>query len=104
MSYGETALYLSVMGNPVTGDAPVSYVKTFFECERLPYTDGWRPSPIETNLASLAVMVGELQKASPFASLLNEYTLITESTLTAVFSGQEVSGMTPCSLGGTPCQ
>lgn len=30
LSYGETALYISVLGNPVTGVAPVKYVKTFF--------------------------------------------------------------------------
>jgi hypothetical protein len=30
LSYGETALYLSVMGDPITGIAPVSYVKEFF--------------------------------------------------------------------------
>lgn len=26
----ETSLYMSVMGNPVTGNAPISYVKSFF--------------------------------------------------------------------------
>lgn len=30
LSYGETALYLSVMGDPVTGVAPLEYVKIFF--------------------------------------------------------------------------
>lgn len=30
LSYGEAALYLSVLGNPTTGDAPVDYVKIFF--------------------------------------------------------------------------
>lgn len=30
LSYGETALYLSTMGDPVTGVAPVEYVKVFF--------------------------------------------------------------------------
>jgi hypothetical protein len=30
LSYGETALYLSVLGDPTTGVAPVDYVKTFF--------------------------------------------------------------------------
>lgn len=30
LSYGETALYLSVMGDPVTGKAPLSYVKSLF--------------------------------------------------------------------------
>lgn len=30
LSYGETALYLSVMGDPVTGEAPMAYVKSLF--------------------------------------------------------------------------
>jgi hypothetical protein len=30
LSYGETALYLSVMGDPITGVAPLEYVKVFF--------------------------------------------------------------------------
>jgi hypothetical protein len=30
LSYGETALYLLVMGDPVTGVAPLEYVKIFF--------------------------------------------------------------------------
>lgn len=30
LSYGETALYMSVMGEPIDGAAPVSYVKEFF--------------------------------------------------------------------------
>lgn len=30
LSYGETALYISTMGDPTTGVAPVEYVKVFF--------------------------------------------------------------------------
>lgn len=30
LSYGETALYLSTMGNPTTGDAPLKYVNSLF--------------------------------------------------------------------------
>lgn len=30
LSYGETALYLSTMGDPITGVAPLEYVKIFF--------------------------------------------------------------------------
>lgn len=30
LSYGETALYLSVMGDPITGKAPIAYVKSLF--------------------------------------------------------------------------
>ena len=30
LSYGETSLYLSVMGDPISGKAPVDYVKSLF--------------------------------------------------------------------------
>jgi hypothetical protein len=30
LSYGETALYISTMGDPVTGVAPVEFVRVFF--------------------------------------------------------------------------
>jgi hypothetical protein len=30
LSYGETALYISVMGDPIYGVAPIEYVKIFF--------------------------------------------------------------------------
>lgn len=30
LSYGETALYMSIMGDPVTGKAPISFVKELF--------------------------------------------------------------------------
>lgn len=84
LSFGESALYLSTMGDPVTGVAPVEFVKILFgkwevyfwkceisvlltrriEQERLPYAEGWRPSAAETNLASLALMVQALIAAS----------------------------------------
>lgn len=87
LSYGETALYLSVMGDPIMGIAPVDYVKIFFgellvifagmlcsfagnpltcgvEQERLPYKEGWRPPTIQTTLATLGVMAGELNAAN----------------------------------------
>ncbi|KAJ7099305.1 Cloroperoxidase [Mycena belliarum] len=41
----ESALYLSVMGNPLTGVAPKKFVQIFFREERLPIAEGWkRPS------------------------------------------------------------
>ncbi|KAK4618915.1 putative sterigmatocystin biosynthesis peroxidase stcC [Fulvia fulva] len=40
LSNGEAALYLSVLGDPTSGVAPVKYIKTFFEQERLPYEEG----------------------------------------------------------------
>lgn len=35
LSYGETALYLSVMGDPITGKAPIDYVKSLFGMQNL---------------------------------------------------------------------
>lgn len=34
LSYGETALYLSIMGDPVTGKAPVSFIESLFGMSR----------------------------------------------------------------------
>jgi len=40
MSYGETALYLNLLGHD--GVAPLEWVKIFFQEERFPYAEGWR--------------------------------------------------------------
>ncbi|KAJ7108982.1 Cloroperoxidase [Mycena crocata] len=40
----ESALYLSILGDPATGIAPKEYVNIFFREERLPYAEGWKPS------------------------------------------------------------
>lgn len=78
LSYGETALYLSVMDDPITGVAPLEYVKIISVCplnrieatklihgieeEHLLYLEGWRPLTTETNIATLATMVVRLQR------------------------------------------
>ncbi|KAJ7608015.1 Cloroperoxidase [Mycena polygramma] len=38
----ESALYLSIMGNPLTGEAPKKFVNIFFREERLPIAEGWK--------------------------------------------------------------
>ncbi|KAJ7861377.1 Cloroperoxidase [Mycena olivaceomarginata] len=38
----EAGLYLSVMGNPLTGVAPKKFVQIFFREERLPIAEGWK--------------------------------------------------------------
>ncbi|KAJ7108780.1 Peroxidase, family 2-domain-containing protein [Mycena epipterygia] len=38
----ESALYLSIFGNPLTGVAPKEYVQIFFREERLPIAEGWK--------------------------------------------------------------
>ncbi|KAJ6578698.1 Chloroperoxidase, partial [Mycena vulgaris] len=40
----ESALYLSVMGDPLTGVARKKFVQIFFRKERLPITEGWKQS------------------------------------------------------------
>lgn len=64
-SYGENAIYLQAMSDPVSGQAKVEYVKTLFGEERLPYNEGWRPSAAPITLSSLGVMVVELFGSSP---------------------------------------
>jgi hypothetical protein len=64
-SYGENAIYLQAMSDPVSGNAKVSYVKSLFEQEKLPFDLGWRPSKSPITLASLGIMVAELYATSP---------------------------------------
>ncbi|KAH8762425.1 Chloroperoxidase [Hyaloscypha finlandica] len=44
LSYGETAILMSLLGNPKNGKIPVEYLKIVVEEERLPYEEGWRPA------------------------------------------------------------
>lgn len=84
-SYGETAIYLSTMGDPVTGVAPLKYVRALFEEERLPYAEGWTKPTAPTTLVSLAAMIFELNIAN--GEELPEGLLLTESTLKAAYRG-----------------
>ncbi|CCG82228.1 Putative uncharacterized protein [Taphrina deformans PYCC 5710] len=85
LSYGETSLYLSVMGDPITGVAPVSYVRSFFEQERLPYELGWTKPATQTNFLTLGAMVLKLNAAN--GEPVPEGLILTASTLKAAFSG-----------------
>ncbi|KAJ7493828.1 Cloroperoxidase [Mycena latifolia] len=40
----ESALYLSIFGDPLTGVAPKKFVNIFFREERLPIAEGWKKS------------------------------------------------------------
>ena len=64
-SYGETAIYLQTMSDPVSGVARVDFVRSLFEQEKLPYNLGWRPSVAPITLPSLGQMVFELFNANP---------------------------------------
>jgi len=65
LSYGENALYLQTMGDPISGNAKIEYVRSLFEKEKLPFDLGWRPSKLPTTLASVGAMVAELYALSP---------------------------------------
>lgn len=65
LSYGENALYLQSMADPVSGKAQISYVRSLFEQEKLPYALGWRPSKAPITLLSLGSMVLQLYGSSP---------------------------------------
>ncbi|KAF1923551.1 Cloroperoxidase [Didymella exigua CBS 183.55] len=65
LSYGENALYLQTMGDPVNGNAKIEYVRSMFEKEQLPYNLGWRPSKAPITLNTLGAMVAQLFGNSP---------------------------------------
>ena len=64
LSYGETSLYLQTMSDPYSGVAPVAYVRSLFEQERLPYELGWQPSKLPITLQTLGQMIFELVQAN----------------------------------------
>ncbi|KAJ7489169.1 Cloroperoxidase [Mycena latifolia] len=58
----ESAVYLSIMGDPLTGVAPKKFVQIFFREERLPIAEGWtRPTTTITaaTLSPIEVIIGE---------------------------------------------
>lgn len=66
LAYGETALYLQTMGSSTdNGVANFNYVRELFEKERLPFDQGWRPSPTPITLTSLGQMILQLYQANP---------------------------------------
>ncbi|KAJ7705605.1 Cloroperoxidase [Mycena rosella] len=58
----ESAVYLSIMGDPLTGVAPKKFVQIFFREERMPIAEGWTRSNVtitpETT-SPIEVIVGE---------------------------------------------
>jgi len=43
LSYGESALFLGILGSPKDGKIPLEYLRVLFQEERVPYKEGWRP-------------------------------------------------------------
>ena len=95
LSYRETLLCISVMGDPITGFALIEYVKIFFgkcswlpwrevahtllEQDGLPYAEGWRPITKQTNLLTLGGMILALNAAN--GEIIPEGVEITTNTL-----------------------
>lgn len=101
LSLVETSLYMSVMGNPLTGDAPLEYVRSFFgrhlhdskvrtylmlcvEQERLPYELGWTKPAVETNFVTLGAMAGQVALTQP-VDLVEDLPNLNDGTLKDVF-------------------
>ncbi|THU90500.1 Cloroperoxidase [Dendrothele bispora CBS 962.96] len=60
----ESAFYLSVMGNPLTGVAPKNFVQIFFREERLPIAEGWQRSETPINASTLGPLIGTISRQS----------------------------------------
>jgi len=67
LSSGETGLYVQTMSNPINSSAPIAYIKTLFEEEKLPYELGWRPSSEPVNLLTLGAYILDLFAENPDA-------------------------------------
>ncbi|KAK2754793.1 hypothetical protein FQN54_006686 [Arachnomyces sp. PD_36] len=90
ISYTETAQYLSVFGNPIAGQPPVEYLKVFFEEERLPWAEGWRPAELPTTLTSVVGMTVALIAAG--GEILPQGLEVTENTIGKVLAGKPIEG------------
>ncbi|UJO18822.1 Putative sterigmatocystin biosynthesis peroxidase stcC [Fulvia fulva] len=80
----ETSLYMSLMGDPLTGDAPIDYVKSFFEQERLPYELGWTAPAVQINFVTLGAMAAQVLLSKP-QDLLIDLPNLNAGTLRDVF-------------------
>ncbi|EPE30694.1 Cloroperoxidase [Glarea lozoyensis ATCC 20868] len=63
-SFIESALYQSVFGDAVEGNAVTEWVNVMFREERLPYEEGWRRPSQELTIAGILGLVGKIAAAS----------------------------------------
>ncbi|KAK0462443.1 Cloroperoxidase [Desarmillaria tabescens] len=61
---GESAFYLSVMGDPVKGVAPKKFVDIFFREERLPIKEGWTKPTTLITIQTITPIMGIIEEAS----------------------------------------
>ncbi|KAF2167949.1 hypothetical protein M409DRAFT_22094 [Zasmidium cellare ATCC 36951] len=64
-SSGETGLYVQILSSPLVNSAPISYVRSLFEKQKLPFDLGWRPSAVPITFATLGEYVVELFAVNP---------------------------------------
>lgn len=60
----ESALYLSIFGDPLTGVASKKFVQIFFREERLPIAEGWQKPTTLITTATLTPLESAIVKAS----------------------------------------
>lgn len=63
-SYGESALFLGILGSPQEGKIPLEYLKVLFQEERVPYKEGWRPTEKPLTQTDVNYLVFSLIKAN----------------------------------------
>ncbi|KAJ8081088.1 hypothetical protein PM082_017929 [Marasmius tenuissimus] len=61
---GESGFYLSVMGDPITGEAPKKFVQVFFREERLPIEEGWKRPATSINLDTVKALAEKIAAVS----------------------------------------
>ncbi|KAJ7580473.1 Cloroperoxidase [Mycena floridula] len=65
---GQSALYLSIMGDPITGVAPKEFVNIFFREERMPIEEGWKRPNVTINddtIGPISLVIGQASEWSP---------------------------------------
>ncbi|KAL0064316.1 hypothetical protein AAF712_008762 [Marasmius tenuissimus] len=60
----ESGFYLSVMGDPIAGEAPKEFVQIFFREERLPIEEGWKRPTTSINLDTVTALAQKIAIAS----------------------------------------
>ncbi|KAJ7586901.1 Chloroperoxidase [Mycena floridula] len=78
----QSGLYLSIMGDPITGVAPKEFVNIFFREERMPIEEGWKRPNVSITLATITPIIAIISQASEWSPNPNQtpsLTLVTDS-------------------------
>lgn len=81
----ESCLYLQIMGSSRTANAaPLGFVKSLFELEKLPILDGWIPAQEVVDLDSLTPCVNTIQAATAGFNGLDKRELTIDDVAAAI--------------------